>query len=343
MSHPAHPDRPAAPTTQHGFSLIELMVALVIGLILLAGVLQLFLGSKQTYRTQEALGRVQQESRFAFATLSRELRMIGYQGCAGRASLAPNVIADRDGDDIADLPFGNTTPLQGFDGGSGWLNPTPLPRIAGSDVISFRYADGNHARLSGNMASDNANIQLTHNPDQLQAGDLLMIADCLTADIFAASSVSQSGGNSEVTIAHATNRNLDNRLSKAYGPDASVMRVRHHSYFVATENATPGLYRIDGDGNAMRLVEGVEDMRVLYGENTDGGSSRLANTYRRAAAVSDWSRVVALRLALLLRTDSAVAGAPQPYSYRYFSAAAPTDRFLRRELVLSINLRNRMP
>lgn len=343
MNHSTCPNRAAAPARQHGFSLIELMVALVIGLILLAGVLQLFLGSKQTYRTQDALGRVQQESRFSLATLSRELRMIGYQGCAGRGSIAPNIIADRDGDGIADLPFGNTTQLQGFDDGSGWLNPTSLPRIAGSDVISFRYGDGNNARLSGNMVSDNANIQLTHNPDQLQAGDLLMIADCLTADIFAASSVSQSGGNSNVTIAHATNYNLDNRLSKAYGPDASVMRVRRHSYFVATENAIPGLYRIDGDGNAMRLVEGVEDMHVLYGENTDGGSSRLANTYRRAAAVNDWSRVVALRLALLLRTDSAVAAAPQPYAYRYFADAAPTDRFLRRELVLNINLRNRMP
>lgn len=329
--------------TERGFTLVELMVALVIGLLLLGGVLQLFLGSKQTYQTQEALGRVQQESRFAFDTLSRELRMIGYQGCASSATLSPNVIADNDGDGVADLPFSPDWLLDGFDDGAGWSNPTAIPRIAGSDVISFRYADANGARLSGNMASDNANVQISHDPDTLQAGDILMISDCLSADIFAASSVSQAGGSSVVTLAHANNRNLDNRLSKAYGPDASVMRVRQHSYFVGSENGSPGLYRIDGSGNALRLVEGVEDLYLLYGENTDSSNNRQANTYSRAADVIDWSLVVSLRMALLLRTYREVAESPQPYNYRYFADAAPVDRFLRRELVISVNLRNRMP
>lgn len=331
------------PRAERGFTLTELMVALVIGLLLLGGVLQIVLGSKQTYQTQQALGRVQQESRFAFDTLSRELRMIGYQGCASSATLSPNVIADNDGDGVADLPFYPDWLIDGFDDGAGWGNPTAITRVAGSDVISFRYADANTARLSGNMASINANVQITHDPDYLQAGDILMISDCLSADIFAASSVSQAGGSSVVTLAHANNRNLDNRLSKAYGPDASVMRVRHHSYFVGSENGEPGLYRINASNNALRLVEGVEDMQVLYGENTDGGNNRHANTYRSAAAVTDWSRVVALRVALLLRTDRAVAESPQAYNYRYFADAAPADRFLHRELVISVNLRNRMP
>ena len=87
----------------------------------------------------------------------------------------------------------------------------------------------------------------------------------------------------------------------------------------------------------------MEDIYLLYGENTDGGNNRQANTYSRAADVFDWSRVVALRVALLLRTDRAVAEAPQAYQYRYFADSAPSDRFLRRELVISVNLRNRMP
>jgi type IV pilus assembly protein PilW len=340
MNHSIHD---TVPTAQQGFSLIELMIALVIGLLLLAGVLQLFLGSKQTYRIQEGLGRVQQESRFALDTLSRELRMIGYQGCASGATLTPTVIADNDNDGVADLIFVPNALVDGFDDGSGWANPTAIPRLVGSDVIRFLYGDGNGARLTGNMASDNANVQLTHNPDNLQAADILLISDCLNADIFAATAVSQSGGSSIVTVAHATNRNLDNRLSKAYGPAATVMRVRRHSYFVGSEGGVPGLYRIDSNDNPLRLIEGVEGLRVLYGENTDSGNSRQANTYHNAGQVGDWSRVVALRVALLLRTDSAVAKAPEPYQYRHFADAAPTDRFLRRELVISINLRNRMP
>ncbi len=331
------------PRAQHGFNLVELMVALVIGLMLLAGVLQIFLGSKKTFQMQEELGRIQQESRFALDTLSRELRMIGYQGCGGSTTLAPNVIADNDGDGVADLVFSADMLVDGFDDGNGWFNPTAIARVAGSDVIDFRYSDGNGAHLTGNMASDNANVQLSHDPDNLQAGDILMISDCLNADIFAATSVSQSSGNSRVTVAHANNRNLDNRLSKAYGPDAMVMRVRHQSYFVGTEGGQPGLYRIDIDGTPLRMVEGVEGMRVLYGENTDGNNKRTVNTYNSATDVLDWSRIVALRVALLLRSDNAIADDPQPYQYRYFADNAPADRFLRRELVLNINLRNRMP
>ena len=146
-----------------------------------------------------------------------------------------------------------------------------------------------------------------------------------------------------VTLAHANNRNLNNRLSKAYGENARLMWLRHHSYFIAEEGGIPGLYRIDTTDNPLRLVEGVEDMVILYGENSDGGNERHANTYSRAVDVVDWSRVVSLRLALLLRSRDAVAESPTPYQFRYFADAAPTDRFLRRELVISVNLRNRMP
>lgn len=329
--------------SEYGFTLIELMVALVLGLLLLGGVLQLFLGSKKTYELQATLGRVQQESRFALETLSRELRMIGYQGCSNSATLSPNVIADSDGDDVPDIVFTPDLILDGFDGGSGWSNPTAIPTQAGSDVIRFLYGDSNSARLAGNMASDNANIQVTHNPDNFTAGDILLVTDCQNADIFAATTVSQSGGNSIVTIAHAENRNTSNRLSQLYGPDAMVMRIRQHSYFIGIEDGAPGLYRSDEGGNVFRLIEGVEDMYVLYGESTDGSNTREANRYVRADEINDWSRIVALRLALLLRTDRELADAPEPYDYRYFSNNNPNDRFLRRELVISVNLRNRMP
>lgn len=64
---------------QQGFTLIEIMVALVLGLILLAGIIQLFLGSKQTYRFHDALSRVQENGRFALEKMTRDLRMAGYQ------------------------------------------------------------------------------------------------------------------------------------------------------------------------------------------------------------------------------------------------------------------------
>ena len=63
---------------QQGLTLIEIMVALLIGAFLLAGVIQIFIVNKQTYRVQENLSRIQENGRFAMDYLSRYVRLAGY-------------------------------------------------------------------------------------------------------------------------------------------------------------------------------------------------------------------------------------------------------------------------
>jgi len=58
-------------TNQTGMTLIEIMVALLIGAFLLGGVLQIFTGSQQTYLMQQNLSRLQENgSNSQFKTLS---------------------------------------------------------------------------------------------------------------------------------------------------------------------------------------------------------------------------------------------------------------------------------
>lgn len=64
---------------QSGFTLVELMIALVVGLILIGGVLQIFLSNKQAYRTNDALARIQEDSRLLSDMLGRNIRMAGYR------------------------------------------------------------------------------------------------------------------------------------------------------------------------------------------------------------------------------------------------------------------------
>ena len=66
---------------QTGLSLVEIMIALLIGLFLLGGVLQIFINSQQTYRMQENLSRLQENGRFAIDFLAHDSRMAGYWGC----------------------------------------------------------------------------------------------------------------------------------------------------------------------------------------------------------------------------------------------------------------------
>ena len=62
-------------------TLIEIMIALLIGAFLLGGVLQIFSGSQQTYRMQENLSRLQENYRFALDFLAHDSRMAGYREC----------------------------------------------------------------------------------------------------------------------------------------------------------------------------------------------------------------------------------------------------------------------
>ena len=75
---------------QTGMTLIEIMIALLIGAFLLGGVLQIFIGSKQTYRMQEALSRLQENGRFAIDFIGQDIRMTSYWGCHSGAR-APDI------------------------------------------------------------------------------------------------------------------------------------------------------------------------------------------------------------------------------------------------------------
>jgi type IV pilus assembly protein PilW len=66
---------------QTGMTLIEIMIALLIGAFLIGGVLEIFINSKQTYRMQEGLSRLQENGRFALEFLAKDIRMVGYWGC----------------------------------------------------------------------------------------------------------------------------------------------------------------------------------------------------------------------------------------------------------------------
>ena len=54
-----------------GFTVVELMIAMLLGLIVIGGVVSVFLANQRTYRTNQALGDVQDSSRIAFELMAR--------------------------------------------------------------------------------------------------------------------------------------------------------------------------------------------------------------------------------------------------------------------------------
>src|SRR3569833_1609038 len=77
---------------QQGLTLVELMVAITLGLIVTAGIIQVFVGSKKTYSVEESLSRLQESGRLALEFLSNELRMKRYWGFQSYAANVTNLL-----------------------------------------------------------------------------------------------------------------------------------------------------------------------------------------------------------------------------------------------------------
>ncbi len=334
-----------------GLSLVELMVALALSLVIGAAVMQMFLASKTTFRVQDAMSRLQENGRFAVGLLAAESRMAGYMGCGNIEEININIIA-------SPSPLDAANPLGAILGGVNNVtagHSLDIDPSVGTDVLIIRKASNLGLQLTGNMAVDNANIQVVDNRLGLRAEDTLFIADCMSADIFRATSVSASGG--KTTVAHANNLNTSNRLSKAYGTDAEVMAFEEITFFVRdtarlSNDGTPirALWmqrrfanRADTSANPAELVDGVEDFQVEYGIRT--GSNPIANEYRTADNVTDWSRVVSIRFRLLLSSadDNVVAKAGEAVqSINFNGAAVAADGRLRQTFGSVVAIRNRV-
>jgi type IV pilus assembly protein PilW len=339
---------------QSDFGLVELMIAMTLGLVLSAAVIQVTLASQRSHRVLEAAGFLQESGRIAVSFMIRDLRMAGYMGCPNLQRIPLNIIANNP---PADFNFTAASVLLGQDNVSA---TNPYNAVENSDIVIIQRAVTPAVNLAGNVAPNNANIQIESNPAGIGANDLVFVTDCINADLFKATNVSNNGGNgnSNVTIAHASNSNTTNRLSKIYNADAEVMGFQSLVYFVrASSRTTPNGSAINslwvqarnlGSGAtpmATELVEGVENIQISYGEDTDDDQD--IDVYRNAADVSNWAAALSVRIELLLHSlDDNIVGSSGEFVQNtliYNGAAVASDQRLRQVYSTAVAIRNRLP
>ncbi|HFD80826.1 MAG TPA: prepilin-type N-terminal cleavage/methylation domain-containing protein [Gammaproteobacteria bacterium] len=348
---------------QQGLTLVEIMIAVALSVIMLTGVIEVFSSSKQTYRLQDNLARVQENGRFALDYLSRDIRMAGYAGCTTYGTVTNTL------NNSADLLYNFTVGVEGYDDVGtppSYLSVAGIAPLAGTDVVIIRRANDDPVRVTRNNNSAQLFAEVTGieangctdsagNVTDKVSGicqtDILMVSDCIKSRIFQAGNIQVTGnnGNQELNITHPAAGTPGNAVSswggasapvnEQFNEDAEIVRIGTYAYYVAPGlSGSPSLFRM-ADGNAMELVEGVENLQVRYGEDTDG--DRTADIYQDAGAVTDWSKVVSVRLHLLLRTDEdGLATSPPTYTFNGNSITA-ADRRLRREFTTTVTLRNR--
>ncbi len=326
-----HPHRPG---TQRGLGLIEIMVALAISVILMAGVIQILLSSKLSYRVSEANARVQEGGRFAIEFMNNDLRMAGHLGCF-RYSFA-------EVDNILDEPDFNwnlETTIEGYDStGTNW--PPELSALiagevlGGTDVLVMRGLAGDGIPLVDPFSVGDQ--WFANTAGNINAGDVVMANSCGGGRIARITGIDDGAVPVELSI-----EGLGNPFGESpFGDGVEVSRIETHIYYIAANDAgVPALFRRSlTDGmSRQELVDGVEGLRILYGEDTNADG--IANRYVRAQEAT-MSEVVSLRISLLLRTEDSIASTPQTYLYDGEEITAG-DLRMRRVFSSTVKLRNR--
>lgn len=332
-----------------GLGLVEIMVALAISLVLMAGVYKIYIASKQSYRVQTNLSRLQEDARLSLAFLNRDIRMAGYAGCANPQQLIVNVIANNP---PTNSVLSASGAILGYSGSGTWpanFPSKPSNLVSGTDALYVQYAMPSNITVSNPMSSPTAQVMISSNPLGFQAGQVLVVTDCTNADVFRATNVANSTtATNGVNIAHSNSQNAANFFSKAYDSSAQVMAYQYRLYYIGTNaNGVPALYREDmavgSNAQQEELVDDVKDMAVRYGVDTDDDGS--ANEYMTATQVdsaNEWQQVVSVRLSLLLETpDNYLVAKNQVYTFDGTSSTAP-DRRMYSVVGDTITLRNRI-
>jgi type IV pilus assembly protein PilW len=310
----------ALPGRSRGLSLIELMVALTIGLALTLGLFTMISGSSQTFRIQDEFARMQEGATMSLRYVGDSVRHAGFFGYArdGSAMVNQGVSTVTDCGSGANLPSANwaidlTKPVYGFDLTSltvaanlPCINPSNFqdgPILVTRAAIGYRMPDPN---ADGNL-SDGVAAQPNF------ATTVFLQADANGGMLF-------YGSQFAALRATSASRHLPN------GNDVDVFQYSAHVYYIrpcsrptgaggtvcqATDDGgrpIPTLVRQELVGSNMvevPLVEGVDRIDYRYGiDNTADG---VPDTFTRSPAVADWANVVAVRVTVLMRSSTVIA------------------------------------
>lgn len=330
------------PFRTRGFSLLEMMIAMLLGLIVVGAAGQYYLANKISFNSQMQNGYLQESGRFALEFMARDARMGGFSGCGSRSyNRTPDTIRSYLNSSVYPYDFAlgvsgyeatGTQPGQTFNLGA--TNPAPggswaptLPAsggaansqiaaraIPGSDVLVVRSLSPNSLPLVPPYTSG-SQIFVSQPPAghsaELSSGDIVMVTDCSQLQIFQATNVSTGGPSINIVGSQGGNFSPGNASNinetgpiTAFGAGSEVARVRSYAYFVGQgADGTPALYRETIEGQGAFTEELISQVETLQVlYGLDDSGNMIVDRFVAANAVPDWSDVVAVRLSILVRS-----------------------------------------
>ena len=330
----------------HGFSLIELMVSLTIGLIIAVAAVSAYLGAASAGKMAEAQSRMNEDAQAALSILTQQLRMVGNNPKrANRMNASTPTLAS-----LRNPVFLPTPTYAGFSVTPGTFT------LAG--FTNLRGCDGRFA----NITSTTATID-TLDTSTCAAGTSTLpdsISVIYEADRF--NTIPTSTGAPTDCLGNALpviTAQMPTVVGTATATTGVTYTVAENRFFVGTSTAivSPSLY-CKGNGGASTaqpLVENVEDMQLTYGTMNTAATATGVAGYLRADEIlsnadlaalandaSRWGKVITVRICVVIRSETPVVSDAD--SAKYLDCAgnlvdAP-DLRLRRAYSTTVALRN---
>lgn len=334
---------------ERGFSLVEMMIAMTIGLMICAGLVTIF---ANTSNTQQELRRTAQQienGRYAMDVLSQDLQLTGYFGSYRKITAptsAPDPCSLTVGVSAGDIKDGINLPVQAYNAASLTAWPSlpascaaylPNTNLSpGSDVVVIRRSDTNFILKNGATTSGTVYGQANPSIIDLRVSNGTTFDCTNTVDGVAATVTRRPQYPAATDI-----------CNPAVSPAGYIRQYHVHIYFVAPCNVPssgtlcdlaadggqpiPTLKRLEltatGGATAFKTVniaEGIEYLKLGYGiddtpttVNSDTGliGDGSPDRYSLAPPLADMSNIVTARIDMLVRNPEPSAGYTDTKTY----------------------------
>jgi type IV pilus assembly protein PilW len=342
-----------SPRHEAGFTLIELMISLVLGLIVMGSAVAVLASQRGSARLTTQGADIQGEGRIAVDALSRALRGAGDFGCWPVSNPINKLNTT--------TAFNETNGgVEGLDKGGALTDLTAYGKAqlsslnVASDVVGVTGITSVLTETTAAQANSSADLLVKPSRQSFAANDVAVISNCINWTKFEITAVATDAVTKKVTLKHEAKTstgpgggNGAADLGDIYGVGSSVGKLDTVWWFVGKPTDKPrGLYRLSGmGGNPVLISPRVYDMRVRYDVDVDrdgkvdGAGDLTEQSAAQVKTAGNWAKVRAAHVEILMRSDKGVPTQPVKYTFGG-TAVTPTDRAAYLVLSQTVALRN---
>jgi type IV pilus assembly protein PilW len=313
----AMPSKPGRAHPSRGFSLVELMVAIVLGLFLLIGLISLLVSNVRNRSELDKSVRQIENGRYAVQQLSEDFQHAGYFGAPALTDFAA-VLPTACPTTVASLGYAPQT--------SPGTSTMPLPVYA---LAAAPACISNVKAGSALLVVSRVSTTPTTTAAKVAAETYLQVSNCMN-DMLPFKIGTGAAGSFDLTQKDCTTPEL-------------LRKVVQHIYFVSPCNdcandTTPTLKMaeyVDGAMSVVPLVEGIENLQLDYGIDLDSDGAPdcylsnpgnppvaeiaacpiVAPAYVWTNAKTNWTNVMTARVHVLARNPEPSGGWTDDRSY----------------------------